>query len=140
MWPVTVKPVNNKFIFAIFRVVLFKPSNPKIFLQEFFSTYNCRLAVSTLLVVSCFCLNISEYCVLFLLSCYSPTPVSGVPFPKNYLSTVKKILSRLYRVFVHVYIHHFDKLVGLGAVSYLRYDVSMCNYTVIFRAETFFEL
>ena len=42
----------------------------------------------------------------------------GVPFPKNYQTTVKKILSRLFRVFVHVYIHHFDKLVGLGAVSY----------------------
>jgi len=41
----------------------------------------------------------------------------GVPFPRNYQSTVKKIMSRLYRVFVHVYIHHFDKLVGLGAVS-----------------------
>jgi len=43
----------------------------------------------------------------------------GVPFPKNYASMVKKILSRLYRVFVHIYIHHFDKLVGLGAVSFL---------------------
>ena len=56
--------------------------------------------------------------------CYSCSHVAGVPFPKNYLSTVKKILSRLYRVFVHVYIHHFDKLVGLGAVSSLNYDFS----------------
>lgn len=43
--------------------------------------------------------------------------LSGVPFPKNYLPTVKKILTRLFRVFVHVYIHHFDKLVAIGAVS-----------------------
>ena len=42
-----------------------------------------------------------------------------MPFPKNYMSSVKKILTRLHRVFVHVYIHHFDKLVGLGAVSLL---------------------
>lgn len=43
----------------------------------------------------------------------------GVPFPKNYLSLCRKILTRLYRVFVHVYIHHFDKMVGMGAVSSL---------------------
>ena len=43
--------------------------------------------------------------------------VLGSPFPKNYLSVVKKILKRLFRVFVHVYIHHFDKLVAMGAVS-----------------------
>ena len=43
--------------------------------------------------------------------------LSGVPFPKNYLQVVKKLLTRLYRVFVHVYIHHFDKMVALGAVS-----------------------
>lgn len=44
---------------------------------------------------------------------------TGVPFPKNYYPTVKKILTRLYRVFVHVYIHHFEKLVMMGAVSHL---------------------
>ena len=43
---------------------------------------------------------------------------SGVPFPKDFIKgTVKKILTRLFRVFVHVYIHHFDKLVAIGAVS-----------------------
>ena len=51
----------------------------------------------------------NSQCIYFILA--------GVPFPKNYLSSVKKILTRLHRVFVHVYIHHFDKLVGLGAVS-----------------------
>lgn len=44
---------------------------------------------------------------------------AGVPFPKTFLPTVKKVLSRLFRVFVHVYIHHFDKMVALGAVSRL---------------------
>ena len=43
--------------------------------------------------------------------------IPDAPFPRNYQQTVKKILTRLFRVFVHVYIHHFDKMVGLGAVS-----------------------
>lgn len=44
----------------------------------------------------------------------------GTPFPKSYLPTCKKILTRLFRVFVHVYIHHFDKLVGLGAEPHVN--------------------
>ncbi|KAI0211553.1 MOB kinase activator 3B [Lamellibrachia satsuma] len=44
----------------------------------------------------------------------------GVPFPKNYYPTVKKILTRLYRVFVHVYIHHFEKLVMMGAEPHVN--------------------
>ncbi|EDO50046.1 predicted protein, partial [Nematostella vectensis] len=38
-----------------------------------------------------------------------------VPFPKQFLPVAKKILTRLFRVFVHVYIHHFDKIQSLGA-------------------------
>lgn len=44
----------------------------------------------------------------------------GRPFPKSFRSTCKKLLSRLYRVFVHVYVHHFDRVVELQAV---RYDI-----------------
>lgn len=44
----------------------------------------------------------------------------GVPFPKTYMSTAKKILTRLFRVFVHVYIHHFDKLVAIGAEPHVN--------------------
>lgn len=43
--------------------------------------------------------------------------ITGVPFPKTFIPICKKVLTRLYRVFVHIYIHHFDKLVALGAVS-----------------------
>ena len=39
------------------------------------------------------------------------------PFPKDFRATCKKILTRLFRVFVHTYIHHFDRIVDLGAVS-----------------------
>lgn len=41
----------------------------------------------------------------------------GTPFPKVFVPTCKKILTRLYRVFVHVYIHHFEQMVATGAVS-----------------------
>ncbi|XP_060065072.1 MOB kinase activator 3B-like [Ylistrum balloti] len=44
----------------------------------------------------------------------------GVPFPKNFIPTVKKILTRLFRVFVHVYIHHFDKLLALEAEAHVN--------------------
>lgn len=41
-----------------------------------------------------------------------------VPFPKTFIPTCKKILTRLFRVFVHVYIHHFDRVVGIGAEAH----------------------
>jgi Mob1/phocein family len=47
-------------------------------------------------------------------------PIPAVPFPKNFHSLCKKILTRLFRVFVHVYIHHFDRIVAIGAVIFLN--------------------
>lgn len=44
----------------------------------------------------------------------------GVPFPKNFQSICKKILTRLFRVFVHVYIHHFDRLSQIGAEPHVN--------------------
>lgn len=45
-------------------------------------------------------------------------PVStDTPFPRTFISLCRKILARLFRVFVHVYIHHFDRIVSIGAVS-----------------------
>lgn len=44
-------------------------------------------------------------------------PVStDVPFPKTFVPLCRKILTRLFRIFVHVYIHHFDRIVSIGAV------------------------
>uniref|UniRef100_A0A8I3NJI2 MOB kinase activator 3A n=1 Tax=Canis lupus familiaris TaxID=9615 RepID=A0A8I3NJI2_CANLF len=48
-----------------------------------------------------------------------PTHV-GTPFPKNFLQVVKKILSRLFRVFVHVYIHHFDRIAQMGSEAHVN--------------------
>lgn len=46
--------------------------------------------------------------------------LSGTPFPKNFLPVVKKILSRLFRVFVHVYIHHFDRITQMGSEAHVN--------------------
>ncbi|KAH0554759.1 MOB kinase activator-like 3 [Cotesia glomerata] len=45
---------------------------------------------------------------------------TDVPFPKTFTSLCKKILTRLFRVFVHVYIHHFDRIVSIGAEAHVN--------------------
>lgn len=48
-------------------------------------------------------------------------PVStDVPFPKSFTSLCRKILTRLFRIFVHVYIHHFDRIVAIGAEPHVN--------------------
>ncbi|XP_044005278.1 MOB kinase activator-like 3 isoform X2 [Aphidius gifuensis] len=48
-------------------------------------------------------------------------PVStNVPFPKTFIPLSRKILTRLFRVFVHVYIHHFDRIVAIGAEAHVN--------------------
>jgi len=44
----------------------------------------------------------------------------GVPFPRSFQNTCKKILTRLHRVFVHVYIHHFDRVQSMGAEAHIN--------------------
>jgi MOB kinase activator 1 len=44
----------------------------------------------------------------------------GVPFPKVFLSTVKTIWRRLFRVYAHVYCEHFTVIVGLGLENHLN--------------------
>lgn len=56
-------------------------------------------------------------------------PVStDVPFPKTFSSLCRKILTRLFRVFVHVYIHHFDRIVSIGAVSCWGFFFKKCFF------------
>lgn len=38
----------------------------------------------------------------------------GVPFPKNFRETVKNIVRRLFRVYAHLYNHHFAQLCALS--------------------------
>lgn len=47
-------------------------------------------------------------------------PPPGTPFPKTFLQAVRKILSRLFRVFVHVYIHHFDRIAQMGSEAHVN--------------------
>lgn len=42
------------------------------------------------------------------------TRVAGAPFPKDFLSTVKSINRRLFRVYAHLYNHHFAQLCALS--------------------------
>uniref|UniRef100_F6XIV8 ATP synthase mitochondrial F1 complex assembly factor 1 n=3 Tax=Equus TaxID=9789 RepID=F6XIV8_HORSE len=48
-----------------------------------------------------------------------PTRI-GVPFPRNFQQVCTKILTRLFRVFVHVYIHHFDSILSMGAEAHVN--------------------
>lgn len=43
-----------------------------------------------------------------------------IPFPKTFFPLCKKIMTRLFRVFVHVYIHHFDRIVSIGAEAHVN--------------------
>ncbi|KAG8555106.1 hypothetical protein GDO81_017587 [Engystomops pustulosus] len=45
---------------------------------------------------------------------------TGIPFPKNFQQVCTKILTRLFRVFVHVYIHHFDGIISVGAEAHVN--------------------
>lgn len=48
-------------------------------------------------------------------------PVStDIPFPRTFTPLCRKILTRLFRVFVHVYIHHFDRIVSIGAEAHVN--------------------
>lgn len=70
---------------------------------------------------------------LFPISC-------DVPFPKTFNSQCRKILTRLFRVFVHVYIHHFDRLVAIGAEAhvntcYKHFYYFVCHFELVSERE-----
>jgi MOB kinase activator 1 len=44
----------------------------------------------------------------------------GAPFPKGFVSIVKTIWRRLFRVYAHIYCEHFSVIVGLGLESHLN--------------------
>ena len=43
-----------------------------------------------------------------------------MPFPKNFVSVVKQIFKRLFRVYAHIYYNHFQKIVSLGEEAHLN--------------------
>mmetsp|Transcript_16897 Transcript_16897/g.43964 ORF Transcript_16897/g.43964 Transcript_16897/m.43964 type:complete len:214 (+) Transcript_16897:113-754(+) len=47
-------------------------------------------------------------------------PSVDTPFPKNFAAIVKQIFRRMFRVFAHVYYHHFSKLAHIGAEAHVN--------------------
>jgi len=47
-------------------------------------------------------------------------PVDSPEFSKNFVPTVKKILSRMFRVYAHVYHSHWEKVKSLGAEAHIN--------------------
>ena len=45
---------------------------------------------------------------------------TGVPFPKSFGQTVRQIFKRLYRVYAHIYCHHYPVIVHLGLEPHLN--------------------
>lgn len=44
----------------------------------------------------------------------------GVPFPKTFRPRVTQIFKRLYRVYAHIYCHHYPIVVALGLEPHLN--------------------
>lgn len=44
----------------------------------------------------------------------------GVPFPRQFPALVKTIMKRLFRVYAHMYCHHFDEINELGIQTHLN--------------------
>jgi MOB kinase activator 1 len=45
---------------------------------------------------------------------------TDAPFTKNFRDTIKQVLKRLFRVYAHMYYHHFDKIRGLGEEAHIN--------------------
>ncbi|KAL9613950.1 MAG: hypothetical protein Q9167_001564 [Letrouitia subvulpina] len=44
----------------------------------------------------------------------------GVPFPKAFPTLVRQMFKRLYRVYAHIYCHHYPVIVQLGLEPHLN--------------------
>jgi len=44
----------------------------------------------------------------------------GVPFPKSFRPRLQQIFKRLYRVYAHIYCHHYPIIVALGLEPHLN--------------------
>lgn len=62
-------------------------------------------------------------------------PDYSVQFPRNFKKTCMKILARMYRVFVHVYIHHFDRIKALEAHNAEAHGNTLFRYFYFFVTE-----
>jgi MOB kinase activator 1 len=44
----------------------------------------------------------------------------GVPFPKTFPSLIRNMFKRLYRVYAHIYCHHYPVIIELGLEPHLN--------------------
>lgn len=44
----------------------------------------------------------------------------GVPFPKSFPSMIRQVFKRMYRVYAHVYCHHYPVVRELGLEAHLN--------------------
>ena len=56
-----------------------------------------------------------------------------MPFPKNFVSMIKTIFKRLFRVYAHIYHSHFQMILALG----LEYHLNTCFKHFIFFIDEF---
>lgn len=59
--------------------------------------------------------------------------IIGVSFPKNFLSVIKVIFKRLFRVYAHIYHSHFQHIMSLG----LEYHLNTCFKHFIYFIDEF---
>lgn len=57
---------------------------------------------------------------MILTVAYTLGASTGVPFPANFQATVKSILRRLFRVYAHIYNHHFAQICALSLEAHLN--------------------
>lgn len=105
---------------------------PILFLREPFlihaeNSFNSWMEVLNYYIALSLSKFIGEWNVPREETIYVFSAFADVPFPSDFRQTCKKILSRLFRIFVHVYIHHFDRLVQIGAVIQL-FKMGSCFY------------
>lgn len=46
--------------------------------------------------------------------------IPGVPFPKTFPALIRQIVKRLYRIYAHIYCHHYPVVVQLGLEPHLN--------------------
>jgi MOB kinase activator 1 len=44
----------------------------------------------------------------------------GVPFPKNFPTLIRQVFKRMYRVYAHIYCHHYPVIRELGLEAHLN--------------------
>jgi MOB kinase activator 1 len=58
-------------------------------------------------------------------------PDDETKFPKNFVKTIKTIYKRLFRVYAHIFHHHFENVQNLGAEAHLNSSFKHLMYFIL---------